>query len=68
MNDLHLTFGWFNFRTEEMDYLTETPEDFHDYISQQRAAQHLYDLYILAGDLPIEAARKVLSLCAGIPY
>jgi hypothetical protein len=56
--------AYYNFRTNEWDYLTQTPADWRDYISQNESAQALYSLYQeVYGDSPIEAARKVLQLC-----
>jgi len=55
--------AYFNFRTGEWEYLTQTPADWSDYISQNESAQALYSLYQQAyGDTPIEAALKVLNL------
>lgn len=57
---------WFNFKTEEYEYI-ETPNDFHDYISQEPSAQSLYDLYIEhMGKSPLQAALEVLKISAGV--
>lgn len=58
-----LRLNWFNFRTQEHDD-RETPEDFTDYIPQNRAAQSLYRLLVDHMEhTPLEAAREVLKAC-----
>jgi hypothetical protein len=56
--------GWYNFRTGQTDY-QDIPTDFSNYIPQGVAEQGLYQIYIEMGDMPIEAALKVLSRCVG---
>ena len=58
-NLLHL---WNNYRTGQIDARAEPPdgEEWRDYISQNPAAQSLFNLYLEMGDPPIEAAKKVL--------
>ncbi len=57
--------SWHNYRTGGYEIIN-TPEDFHDYIPQDPAAQSLYDLYIEHLKLsPINAAIKIWSAFCG---
>lgn len=58
--------SWYNYRTQQYEWLYETPNDLHDYVSQNRSAQALLDLYINhMGLAPLEAAIKVLKAQIG---
>ena len=58
--------SWYNYRTQQHEWLYETPTDFHDYVSQNQSAQALLDLYINhMGLTPLEAAIKVLKAQIG---
>ena len=59
------TYAYWNFRTQQYDYLLAAPEDWSDYISQTEAAQNLYRLYQQLGDTPVDAALKVLKIAVG---
>ena len=68
---MKLLASWYNFRTRQYD-TRDTPggpdgDEWLDYISQEPAAQALYRLYVLQGEAPIEAAKKVLMAWAGTP-
>lgn len=63
MNNIKLFNGWYNYRTEEYDYLPDAPTDFTDYIPQHPSALGLYRVYIEMGDTALESARKVLLAC-----
>jgi hypothetical protein len=57
--------AWFNYVTEKYEYRT-TPEDFANYLPQDRSAQALYGLYMQAyGLTPIQSAKRVLMACIG---
>ena len=58
--------AWYNFKTNEYDWLSEIPTNFRVYIPQVASAQSLYDLYIEIGDEPIDAAIKILEFCVGV--
>ena len=58
--------AYYNFTTNEYDYLDTAPEDWRAYIPQQPAAQGLYNCYVKVGDAPVEAAKKVLQAILGI--
>ena len=57
---------WYNFKTNEYDWLSEIPTDFRVYIPQEPPAQSLYNLYTEMGDEPIDAAIKILEFCVGV--
>lgn len=58
--------SWYNYRTQQHEWLYETPVDLHDYVSQNRSAQALLDLYINhMGLTPTDAAIKVLKAQIG---
>ena len=59
-------WAWYNFVTGECDYLSETPQDFRPYISQNKSAQALYDLLVNhKNKTPLEAVVQVLTACIG---
>jgi hypothetical protein len=55
-------WAWYNFRMEDLEYLSETPSDFSDYIPQSLAAQNLYRLHQKTGKTALEAAVLVLEV------
>lgn len=55
------TDAWYNYRTEQYDFLQETPSDFSRYIPQDIISQSMYQLRLKIGDSPIDAAQKVLE-------
>ena len=57
-----MTKYWYNFRTNEIEELAETPIDYHDFIPQQAAAQNMLNLLIETGVSPELAALRVLLL------
>jgi len=59
------TYFWHNFRTGEVDELTETPTDFSDYVPRIEAAQALYKLYQEIGETPQEAFIRVMEQVTG---
>jgi len=59
-------YAWFNYKTNDYEY-RDTPEDFTDYIPQDRVAQGLYKCHLALGETPINAARKTLSAYVGKP-
>lgn len=54
--------GWYNYRTGEVDYLTESPSDYSDYIPQHPSAKAIYDIHLKMGKSKAEAAIEVLSI------
>lgn len=56
---------YYNCRTNEYEYLHFAPSDWSDYIPQDEHSQALYRLYVIGGDKPVEAAKKVLKLWVG---
>lgn len=62
-NQYKFASAWYNYRTDEYDYLYGIPENFSDYIPQDPSAQALYDIHVNHEGLEsVEAAIKVLSL------
>lgn len=58
--------SWYNYRTQQHEWLYSTPADLHDYISQDRSAQALFDLYVNHMNIaPLDAAIKVLKAQIG---
>lgn len=58
-------FAYYNYRTQEYEYLYEPPTDWRDYIPQGPIEQNLYHLEQKLGKTPIEAALAVLTACLG---
>lgn len=52
---------WYNFKTQKNDHLTETPQEFKDYIPQDGIAQNMYVSLIEMKWLPLNAALRVLE-------
>ena len=56
--------NWYNYRTEEHETI-ETPEDFSDYVPQI-GGLGMYNIYVMQGTAPIDAALKVLKIACGV--
>lgn len=60
------SFGWFNYRTGEYDYLDGQIEDYSPYIPQDNAVQGLYAAHVATGKTPLVACQKTLEAVCGI--
>lgn len=56
---------WYNYRTEQYDYLSSSPEDYSDYVPQI-GGRGLYQLYVEMGVAPAEAAIMVMKMALGL--
>ena len=52
---------YYNFKIEQYEEVTEPIVDYSSYIPQDAACQGLYKVYIKTGNIPCEAAIKVLE-------
>ncbi len=52
---------WYNYRTKQFEECS--PATYEDYIPQHAAAQGLYQVLVMQGKTPLEAAAHVLEAC-----
>ncbi len=57
--------AYYNFITCEYDHLDNPPDDWTTYIPQYPEAINLYKCYLELNYSRVEAAIKVLEICAG---